>query len=146
MSERNTSETSFHVLMQNLDESAAQDDIERILLDEIKESYRICNEWQEKLSVVNDEIRITKGDRLPYLRDKACRMNKRIWTEQNVIDALRGDPCLNALYEREKAKLLKQRESEKLDLLLSQLNLPPLSKLDSKDKEAMEILRKLCGF
>ena len=125
MSYRNTDETAFHILMPNLDESAAQNNIELLLLNEFKESYRIFEKCQYELQEVNSAIRDAQksnSELLRCLREKAQRIAARLNLEDKTIVNLRNEPHLKNLYEREKAKALKKAESEKLEYLLSLLN------------------------
>lgn len=121
MSYRNTDETSFHILMPTLDESVAQNDIERVLLNEFKESFKIYEDCQYKQQALRCEMQSAKGDLLRCLRDKAQRIAQRQSLEDKIIVALKNEPHLKNLYEREKAKVLKTKESEKLEFLLSQI-------------------------
>ena len=111
MSRRNTDETAFHMLMPNLDESAAQNEIERILLKELQESYRIYENCQEIRSSLVCEIKSAKGDQLRCLKKSLHRTIELLNMEDRTIVALCNEPELRNLYEREKAKLLKYRRS-----------------------------------
>lgn len=113
MSWRNTGKTDFHILMPTLDESAAQNDIERILLEELKESYRIYEKCQERRSLLNLEIKNAKGDHLRCLKEILHRTIELINIEDRTIVALKNEPTIKNIYEREKAKLLNDSRTTK---------------------------------
>lgn len=121
MSYRNTDETAFHILMPKLDESAAQNEAERILLAELKESFRIYQQCQDKLQKLNNEISVANGDFKQCLRECAQRTAERLSFEDRIIVGLRNNSQLINLYEREKAKIIKNKQGNDLEAMLSQI-------------------------
>lgn len=118
MSERNTSETSFHVLMAKIDIDSVEDPIERYLLIEYKECSHMLEVCRSRKSALTMSLTDFRTDPSKTDEDIEFLNNaiKRIVEIENLRDSQLVKVCqapqLKALYERE-LPAARQRQKQK---------------------------------